>query len=70
MFPSTFLSILTGQSAEICVFAAGAASCRAAFGAACLLPLLGDWSFGGRESLATKHTEVHKESAQHAPSVV
>ena len=26
-----------------------------------LLPLLGEWSFGGQEVLATKDTKVHKE---------
>ncbi len=31
------------------------------------LPLLGEWSLGGREILATKNTEAHKEGAQNAP---
>ena len=40
------------------------------FGAAWLLPLLGDWSFGVREVLATKDAEERKESARYAPNVV
>ena len=44
-----------------------AASCRAAFGAAWLLPLLGEGSLGGREALAAKNAKKRKESAQPAP---
>ena len=50
--------------------AGGAASCRAALGAAWLLPLLGDRSFGGWETLAAKDAEERKESARYALIVV
>ena len=50
--------------------AGGAASCRAAFGVVWLLPLLGDRSFGGWETLAAKDAEERKESARHAPKGV
>ena len=50
--------------------AGGAASCRAACGAAGLLPLLGDWSLGGWEVLAVKEAEERKESARPAPNGV
>ena len=60
MFPSTFLSILTGQSAESCVFVGGSASCRAALGVVWLLPLLGVLEFrraGGFSHKGRKGTQ-------------
>ena len=70
MFPSTFLSILTGQSAEISVLPEVRHLAAPLWGSFGCFRFWECWSLGGREILATKNTKSHKESARHAPNVV